>query len=160
MQQCNITSFDAHWKTDNKVDQPKQWNEHSECYSNTFHTCESVTLRCHIVAECLILYTVLHLALGNHPHKLATSPSGWMCCRQGQLVHKGCRPPKTLRKIKPNIWIRVFVGTCTLFKSIWTNYFTFKYLWWTPSTAEITTGCALPRLCAPASAQLGWDSVR
>ena len=98
MQQCNITSFDAHWTTDNKVDQPEQLTEHSECYGNTVHTCESVTLGCYSVAECSILYMVLHLAMGNHPHKLATSPSCWMCCRQGQPVHKGCSPTKNFEK--------------------------------------------------------------
>jgi len=40
--EVNVTSFDARWKTDSKVDQPAQRTEHSECYSKTIHTCESL----------------------------------------------------------------------------------------------------------------------
>jgi hypothetical protein len=50
MYSCNVTSFDARWITDSKVDQPAELIEHSEWHSNTVHTCESllhyaVTLR-------------------------------------------------------------------------------------------------------------------
>ena len=37
-----MTSFDARWKTDSVVDQPERRTEHSECYSNTVQTCESL----------------------------------------------------------------------------------------------------------------------
>ena len=46
----NVTSFDARWKTDSRVDQHEQRTEESECTSNTLQTYESllhyaVTLR-------------------------------------------------------------------------------------------------------------------
>jgi len=42
MWRCNVTFFDARWKTDSVVDHPERRTHHSECYSNTVHICESV----------------------------------------------------------------------------------------------------------------------
>jgi hypothetical protein len=48
-----LTSFDARWKTDSKVDEAAQRTEHGECYSNTVQTCEcSLPLRCYVAAKC------------------------------------------------------------------------------------------------------------
>jgi hypothetical protein len=56
---CNVTFCDVCWKTDSKVDTAAQRIEHSECYSNTVHTCESVMLHHYVVAECSSLYIAL-----------------------------------------------------------------------------------------------------
>jgi len=37
----NVTPFDAHWRTDIRVDQSVQWTEQSICYSSAEQTCES-----------------------------------------------------------------------------------------------------------------------
>jgi hypothetical protein len=50
LERRNVTSFDARWKTDSRVDQAEQRAKQGECYSNTVQTCECslplpVTLR-------------------------------------------------------------------------------------------------------------------
>jgi hypothetical protein len=78
---------------------------------------------------------------------------------QGQLVYKGygaAALPEILRKITLNIWIKVFVRRYVHYLEEYELiHCKFKYLWWILSAAEITVGCALPRPCALASAQLG-----
>jgi hypothetical protein len=58
------------------------------------------------------------MALSNHPHKLATSPQAGLVVHRDSLSIRAAALPKMLRKIKPNIRIKVFVGVCMLFKNI------------------------------------------
>jgi hypothetical protein len=85
---CSSVTY-ARWKTDSKVDQPEQRTEHSECYSNTVHICESV----------------LHYAVTLWKNAQVFTRPNILRNTSKSLKQKSHTEPKTLL-VKFSVWIK------------------------------------------------------